>query len=107
MDGIFGSRLRSDTLVAIARLGTTYGSELAALLGRRPIEIQRALASLERAGLIVTRRVGTVRLVELDRRIPENAELAALLLKLSERPTYEARWARLRRRPRALGKASR
>lgn len=106
MDGLFGSRLRSDMLIAVARLGTTYVSELAALLGRRPLEIQRALASLEQAGVVATRRLGTVRLVEIDRRYPEYAELVTLLLKLSERPLYGRLWAGVRRRPRAIGKAA-
>ena len=107
MDGLFGSRLRTDTLVAVGRLGTTYGSEMASLLRKRPVEIQRALRSLERAGLVVTRRVGTVRLAELDRRYPEYAELVSLLLKLSERPLYRDLWARAARRPRAIGKSTR
>ena len=107
MDGLFGSRLRSDTLVAVGRLGTTYASELAKLLGRRPIEIQRALRSLEQAGLLVTRRMGTVRLAELNRRNPEYAELLTLLLKLSERPLYRDLWGGIARRPRAMGKAPR
>jgi DNA-binding transcriptional ArsR family regulator len=107
MDGIFGSRLRSDVLIAVARLGTTYASELAGVLKKRPIEIQRALRSLERAGLVTTRRVGRVRLVDLDRRYPESPEMAMLLLKLSERPLYRELWGRTSRRPRAMGKTPR
>ena len=107
MDGLFGSRLRSDALVAVGRLGTTYPSELAKLFMRRPIEIQRALRSLEQAGIIVTLRMGTVRLAELNRRNPDYPELLALLLKLSERPLYQDLWARVGRRPRAIGKSPR
>jgi len=104
MDGLFGSRLRGDILVAVTRLGTTYVSELARLLRKRPLEIQRALASLERAGVIVTRRLGTLRLVELNRRVPEYPELVKLLAKLGERPVYDALWSQTKRRPRAIGK---
>lgn len=107
MDGLVGSRMRTDTLVSVARLGTTYPSEIAAVLGKRPIEIQRALSSLERAALVATRRVGTVRLVELNRQLPEYPELLALLLKISERPVYKGLWTRTRRRPRGMGKAIR
>lgn len=93
--------------MAVGRLGSTYASELAKLLRRRPIEIQRALRSLEQAGLIVTRRIGTVRLAELNRRNPDYPELLALLLKLSERPLYRELWGRIGRRPRSMGKSPR
>jgi hypothetical protein len=105
MDKLFGSQLRTDALVAIGRLGTTYVSELAKLLGRRIIEMQRAIASLETAGVVQTRRLGNVRIVELSRGFPEYEQLSNLLIKMSERPLYAQRWKELRRRPRAMGKA--
>ena len=57
-DRLFGSVVRTDTLVTIGRLSRTYISEIARILGRRPIEIQRAVASLERAGAVVSKRIG-------------------------------------------------
>lgn len=105
MDSLFGSKVRTDALVAIGRLGTTYVSEIARVLGRRPIEVQRAIAALEMAGVVQTRRLGNLRIVELSRRFPECEQLAALLLKMSERPLYAQRWKALRRRPRAMGKS--
>lgn len=104
MDGLFGSQLRTDTLVAIARLGLTYPSEVARILERRPVEVQRAVASLERTGTVVSRRLGNTRLVELNPRYPARDELYALLLRLSENPIYGKRWS-IRRRPRAIGKS--
>ncbi|MBV8282971.1 MAG: hypothetical protein JO347_13050 [Candidatus Eremiobacteraeota bacterium] len=59
---------------------------------------------MEKSGVITTRRLGTVRIVELNRRYPEHADLVRLLLRLSERPVYAARWTESRRRPRAMGK---
>ena len=88
----------------INRLGTTYVSELARVLSRRPIEIRRAVESLEKAGVVQTRRLGTVRTTEINRRFPEYRELTDLLLKISERPLYRDRWKAMRRRPRAIGK---
>ena len=104
MDSLFGSGLRTDVLVAIARLGETYAAELARLWDRRPLEIQRAVASLERAGVVTTRLLGRTRIVELNPRLPEYDELYQLLLRMSERPRFSARWSRERRRPRAMGK---
>jgi hypothetical protein len=105
MDKIFGSQLRTDVLVTVSRLGTAYISEIANILGRRPIEVQRAVASLELAGVVQTRRLGTIRTVELNTQFPEYRELANLLSKMGERPIYGERWKALRRRPRAMGKA--
>lgn len=104
MDKPFGSRVRTDTLVATCRLGTTYVSEVAKILGRRPIEVQRAVASLELSSVVTTRRMGTLRIVELNSQFPEYRELAELLSKMSERPIYAELWKRLRKRPRAMGK---
>lgn len=105
MDALFGSQVRTDALVAIARLSTTYPSELAGVLGLRKNEIQRALASLERTGAINTRLIGRTRVIQLNSNFWGSDELYALLLKMSELPYYEERWRKLhRRRPRAMEK---
>jgi len=104
MDMLFGSTARTDTLVVIGRLGRTYISEIAQVLGRRLIEIQRAVSSLERAGVVVSNRMGRTRIVELNPNYWAKDELYALLLRVSEMPTYANRWAKIRRRPRAMGK---
>jgi hypothetical protein len=103
-DKLFGSGVRTDTLVTIGRLNRTYSSEIARVLGRRVIEIQRAVASLERAGVVVSNRMGNTRIVELNPTFPARHELYALLLRLSEMPIYANRWPKIRRRPRAMGK---
>jgi len=104
MDALFGSTLRTETLVAVGRLGRTYPSEVARVLGRRLNEVQRAVASLERAGAVVSKRVGGTRIVELNPRFRAREDLYKLLLRMSESPVYENYWAKLRRRPRAIGK---
>ncbi|HZY98200.1 MAG TPA: hypothetical protein VFE36_01370 [Candidatus Baltobacteraceae bacterium] len=48
--------------------------------------------------------MGNTRTLSLNRRFPAADELYSLLLKLSEDPWYEDRWAGARRRPRAIGK---
>ncbi len=104
VDTLFGSVARTDTLVTIGRLKRTYLSEIARILGRRVIEIQRAVASLEKAGVIVSSRLGNTRIVELNPTFWPKDELYALLLRMSEMPTYVNLWSRIRRRPRAMGK---
>jgi len=104
-DRLFGSASRTDALVTIGRLGRTYISEIARILSRRSIEVQRAVASLEQAGVVVSNRVGNTRIVELSPTFPAKDELYALLLRISEMPTYADRWSKIRRRPRAMGKS--
>lgn len=104
MEALFGSGLRTEALVAIGRLSRTYPSEIARVLGRRLNEVQRAVASLERAGAVVSKRVGGTRIVELNPRFRARDELYKLLLRMSESPAYEKYWAKLRRRPRGIGK---
>ena len=104
VDTLFGSAARTDTLVTIGRLERAYLSEIARILGRRVIEIQRAVASLEKAGVVVSNRLGNTRIVELNPTFWAKDELYALLLRMSEMPTYVNLWSRIRRRPRAMGK---
>lgn len=101
---LFGSAIRTNSLIAIARLQRTYMFEVAKLLGRRVIEVQRAVVSLEDAGVIVSNRLGNTRILELNPKFPAKDELYALLLRLSETPRYAKLWQKTRRRPRAMGK---
>lgn len=103
-DTLFGSAIRTDTLVTIGRLKRTYLSEIARIVSRRVIEIQRAVTSLEKAGVVVSNRVGNTRIVELNPTFWAKDELYALLLRISEMPAYANLWPRIRRRPRAMGK---
>jgi hypothetical protein len=103
MDSLFGSKARTDVLVALASLGISYLSELAQLLDLRLVEVQRAVASLERTGAVVTRTMGRTRLVELNPRFWGYSSLCTFLLRMGELPAYVNRFA-VRRRPRAMGK---
>lgn len=103
-DTLFGSAVRTDTLVTIGRLKRTYLSEIARIVSRRVIEIQRAVTSLEKAGIVISNRVGNTRIVELSPTFWAKDELYALLLRISEMPTYAHLWSKIRRRPRAMGK---
>jgi DNA-binding IclR family transcriptional regulator len=104
MDDLFGSRVRTDVLVAIARLRDSYISEISRVLDLQPTEVRRAVSSLERAGAVGSRLVGRARIVQLEPRYWGAGELYALLLRLSELPRLRERWVSVRRRPRAIGK---
>jgi DNA-binding transcriptional ArsR family regulator len=101
----FGSQTRTRLLLAVELLGQSYARELARLLGVSLSSVQKALASLERDGLIAGRLVGRTRLVQLDPRYFAAKQLQDLLSRLlvAERD-LKARAAELRRRPRRTGK---
>ncbi len=103
---LFGSAVRSELLVLVAGLGRSYPRELARLV-QRPISlVQRAIADLELAGVLVTRMSGKQREVSLNPDYIAAKELATLLQALIDRePRYRKRLAEAaRRRPRRAGK---
>ena len=101
----FGSRARTRTLVALQLLTETYARELSRLLGTSLSSVQKALASLERDGLIAGRAAGRTRLYRLNPRAFARQELERYLERLLEpEVTLRERAASLRRRPRRAGK---
>lgn len=92
MDTLFGGSLRTDTLVAIARLGETYPAQLAALFDRHHSQVQRTVASLESARVIVSTPLGSVRRLRLNPEFPGFPALQALLLEMALSPRYEGMW---------------
>jgi DNA-binding transcriptional ArsR family regulator len=101
----FGSRTRTETLVALSLMESSYPRELARLLGIALNAVQSALRSLERDGLVVARSVGRTRLFELNPRYFAASAVRALIDKLAAAdPELNRRTAALRRRPRRTAK---
>ena len=101
----FGSGTRTRVLLALRLLSESYPRELARLLALPLASVQRALASLERDGLVGARPVGRTRVYRLEPRYFGYRELQQLLLRLTEpNADLRARVAGLRRRPRRSGK---
>ena len=101
---LFGSRRRTEVLVAIALLGETYPSELARVLQAPLYSVQNIVAALDREGVLAVRSAGRSRLVSLDPRYFAFSELKSLLLKLSTaEPGLRVATAARRSRPRRSG----
>jgi DNA-binding transcriptional ArsR family regulator len=101
----FGSRTRTETLLALVLMESSYPRELARLAGTAVNNVQSALRSLERDGLVVARSVGRTRLFQLNPRYFAATALRRLLEKLAAADTdLQARVAALRRRPRRTSK---
>ena len=101
----FGSPTRTGALVALRLLEQSYPREIARLLDQPLFAVQRALAGLERDGLVVAVRTGRTRVYRIDPRYFAFGELWSFLGRLSEAdPALQAEIAELRRRPRRTGK---
>jgi DNA-binding transcriptional ArsR family regulator len=102
---VFGTGVRTKTLVAIGVLEETDAPELARLLGAGVTTVRNALDTLERAGLVAGVMEGTTRRVRLDPRFRAYNELRSLLGKLAlGDPALVTSISALRRRPRRAGK---
>jgi hypothetical protein len=102
---LFGSPRRTAVLILLGLLEESYPSELARLLDAPLYSVQTILDGLESEAVIVTRRLGRTRRVQLNPRFVAYKELEALLWKLGahDRDLQKAA-AGKRARPRRKGK---
>jgi DNA-binding transcriptional ArsR family regulator len=103
---LFGSPGRTDILVLVAGMGRSFPRELSRLTKLPLTTIVRGLDDFERAGVLVSARLGGTREVRLNPEYVAAKELATLLEALVERePRYrEIISGAARRRPRRSGK---
>jgi hypothetical protein len=101
----FGGRTRTRVLIVLALLETSYPRELSRLLAAPVSGVRKALAGLERDGLVSGRLLGRTREVRLNPVYFARQELAAYLARLAAGdPDLRQRTQSLRRRPRRAGK---
>lgn len=81
----FGSQARTQALLALSLMSETYPRELARVLELSLFGVQRALASLERDGLVISRMLGRTRLYALSPRYLASRELREYLERLAGR----------------------
>lgn len=102
---LFGSRLRDRLLSVLALIPEIHIRGAAAALDATPSEAAKAVASLERIGVVVSRRAAGARLVSLNPRWYAAVELRRLLTRLAEADAELLGFAEGRRvRPRRTGK---
>jgi DNA-binding transcriptional ArsR family regulator len=101
----FGSKTRTQVLLALRLLEQTYPRELARLLGVPLSVVQKAMRTLERDSLVVGRAVGRTRSFQINPRYFAVKELVAYLARLLEPESkLKQRAALIRKRPRQTGK---
>lgn len=103
---VFGTATRDRVLIRLALSENgLHVRELARQIQTSPNAVHRVVIALERAGIVVSRPVGTTRIVLLNRRWYGAVELRALLERLaSAYPEVDARARTFRERPRRIGK---
>jgi biotin operon repressor len=106
--GLFGSAIRTSTLIIISMLGETHAAEIASVLNRGRSRVKEAVDVLERQGVIIGATEGSMRRLRLNPRYVAADELRALLVKLGTADVdLQQRLASLRRRPRRSSKSDR
>jgi DNA-binding transcriptional ArsR family regulator len=101
----FGSQARTRALLALRLVGESYPRELARLTELSLFSIQKALAALERDGLVAARAMGRTRVYRLNPRYFALRELQQYLDRLVQpETTLRVRARTIRRRPRLTGK---
>lgn len=85
MSSPFGSQARTRALLALSLMAETYPREMARVLDLSLFSVQKALASLERDGLVVSRTLGRTRLYALNPRYLASRELREYLERLAGR----------------------
>jgi DNA-binding transcriptional ArsR family regulator len=81
----FGSQARTRALLALSLTAEAYPRELSRLLDTPLFSVQKALASLERDGLVTSRMLGRTRLYSLNPRYLASRELREYLERLAGR----------------------
>jgi DNA-binding transcriptional ArsR family regulator len=104
--GLFGSTIREEILKVIVALDQgAYARQIAGLLERDLITVQRNLRTLEQDGILASRFIDRVRLFELNRRYRYFGLLRALLQTMLHDDVHvRGAIETIRQRPRRSGK---
>jgi len=103
---LFGTALRDRVLTRLALSENgLHVRELARQVEASPNAAHRVVVALERAGAVVSREVGSTRIVLLNKRWYAALELRALLVRLVDAyPEIREKARTFRERPRRIGK---
>lgn len=106
MGNLLGSTNKERVLIYLAARDRGYAREIARFFDVSPSPIQKAMDSLERAGVLNSRSIGKTREYEFNRRYPLREELSSLISKaLSLYPaSLRKELTTVRKRPRRRNK---
>ena len=108
LEVLFGGKAAAKVLLFIENYGDGYASRVAKTFDMPVSEVQKQLAKFERAGILVSRMVGTSRIYTWNPRDPALQGLRDLLRQTLEKGIPERtlqQFYRQRQRPRRQGKS--
>jgi len=107
LETLFGGKAAVRTLLYIQTYGKGYASEIARIFEMPLSEVQKQLGKFEKGGVLVSQKVGNVRLYTFNPRDPALRQLQGLLAETLSSGMPEAelkKYYRERQRPRRQGK---
>jgi DNA-binding transcriptional ArsR family regulator len=108
LEVLFGGKAAAKVLLFIENYGDGYAARIARTFEMPVSEVQKQLAKFERAGILVSRMVGTSRIYTWNPRDPALGSLRDLLRQTLEEGISEEKlqsYFRQRQRPRRKGKS--
>jgi hypothetical protein len=107
LEALFGGKAASRVLLYIENYGQGYASKMAKTFGMSLSEVQKQLAKFAQSGILVSQKLGNVRIYTFNPRDPALKQLRGLLRETLDRgiPDDELKqYYRERQRPRRQGK---
>jgi DNA-binding transcriptional ArsR family regulator len=107
LEALFGGKAAAKVLLYIENYGQGYAAKIARTFGVSRSEIQKQLIKFEKSGILVSQKVGNVRVYSFNPRDPALKELKALLrvtLETGIPDNVLKKYYRERQRPRRQGK---
>lgn len=106
LQALFGNAVAEKVLLYIANYGEGYINKISRTFEIAPSQVQKQLVRLEAGGILVSRKMGTVRVFTFNPRLAIRKELTLLLEKELELLPLETikKYFRDRARPRRTGK---
>lgn len=108
LEALFGGKAASRVLLYIENYGQGYASKMAKTFNTPLSEIQKQLVKFEQSGILVSQKLGNVRIYTFNPRDPALKQLKGLLRETLDRGMPETelkKYFRARQRPRRQGKS--
>jgi DNA-binding transcriptional ArsR family regulator len=107
LETLFGGKAAAKVLLFIENYGQGYAGKIATIFAMPRSEVQKQLTKFEAGGILVSQKIGNVRVYSFNPRDPALQQLKALLRETLDRGIPDAvlkKYFRERQRPRRQGK---
>jgi DNA-binding transcriptional ArsR family regulator len=108
LETLFGGKAAAKVLLFIENYGQGYAGKIATIFAMPRSEVQKQLTKFEASGILVSQKIGNVRVYSFNPRDPALQQLKGLLRETLDRGIPDdvlKKYFRERQRPRRQGKA--